>query len=142
MDADDGEAVVAVLLVPCLQVGQRADAVDAGVGPEVDEHHPALALRQPGDGERLAVGGVEPLLRGAEVGRRAVVRELLARRRLGLAPLRGALSAADRREVVGDRVGSSSPPLGLTRNDGRSLGDRVLELEVEVGDHRDRDERP
>ena len=38
VDADDDEPVVAVLLVPGLEIGQRAQAVDAGVGPEVDQH--------------------------------------------------------------------------------------------------------
>src|SRR5215218_1488586 len=36
--ADDRQPLVAVALVPGLDVGERADAVDAGVGPEVDEH--------------------------------------------------------------------------------------------------------
>ena len=54
-------------LVPRHQVRQRADAVDAGVGPEVDQHD---APAQRGERERL---GVEPLLRAREVRRRAVV---------------------------------------------------------------------
>ena len=37
VNADDHEAGVFVLLVPFLDERQRADAVDAGVGPEVDE---------------------------------------------------------------------------------------------------------
>ena len=52
--ADDDEAAGGVLRVPVAQVGQGADAVDAGVGPEVDEHDVAL-LELPGDRERLRV---------------------------------------------------------------------------------------
>ena len=41
VDADDGQPVIAVAPLPGLEVGKRADAVDAGVGPEVDQHDPA-----------------------------------------------------------------------------------------------------
>ena len=44
--ADDHEARVAVAAVPRLQVRQRADAVHAGVGPEVDQHDLAAQLGQ------------------------------------------------------------------------------------------------
>ena len=37
--ADDDQAVVAVLLVPRAHVGQGSQPVDAGVGPEVVDHH-------------------------------------------------------------------------------------------------------
>ena len=70
VDADDRQAVFAVALVPGLQVGQRADAVDAGVGPEVDEDDPAPQAAQR---QRLTARGVEPLLGFGEFGRRAVV---------------------------------------------------------------------
>jgi hypothetical protein len=36
MDADDREALARVLGVPGVQIGKRANAVDAAVGPEVD----------------------------------------------------------------------------------------------------------
>src|SRR4029077_21020121 len=38
VDADDHEAVVLVPLGPRLDVRNRPKAIDAGVGPEVDEH--------------------------------------------------------------------------------------------------------
>ena len=41
--ADHHQALILVLLGPGLDVGQRAQAVDAGVGPEVDQHDLALA---------------------------------------------------------------------------------------------------
>ena len=41
LHADDVEAVVVVALVPGLDVGERSLAVDARVGPEVDQHHVA-----------------------------------------------------------------------------------------------------
>src|SRR4029077_12370723 len=36
--ADDDESAILVTLVPGLQVRQRTQAVDAGVGPEVDQY--------------------------------------------------------------------------------------------------------
>ena len=44
--ADDHQPVVAVPLVPRAQVRQRAHAVDARVGPEVDQHDLAAQLAQ------------------------------------------------------------------------------------------------
>src|SRR5882724_1830512 len=38
MNANYHESVLLVLLVPAAHVGQRAQAVDARVGPEVDQH--------------------------------------------------------------------------------------------------------
>jgi len=38
VNADDHQAAVAVALPPGLDVGQRANAIDARVGPEVDQH--------------------------------------------------------------------------------------------------------
>ena len=49
VDAQDDEALRAVARIPRLQVRKRAQAVDAGVRPEVDEHHFAPEL---GDAER------------------------------------------------------------------------------------------
>src|SRR5205823_10781243 len=44
VDADDLEAVLVVRGVPRIQVRQRAEAVDARVGPEVDEDNLAAEL--------------------------------------------------------------------------------------------------
>jgi hypothetical protein len=55
MDADDGEAVLAVLLVPRASVGSGADPVDAGERPEVDDDDVSAEV---GRGHRLRV---EPL---------------------------------------------------------------------------------
>jgi hypothetical protein len=60
VDADHGQAVVPVLGCPGPQVGERAQPVDAGVGPEVDEDDlSAQALGR----ERV---GVEPSRRALE----------------------------------------------------------------------------
>ena len=72
VDADDRQAAVAVLGVPRLHVRQRADAVDAGVGPEINQHNAVLMLGELVDRERLAAD-VEPLAGGDEVRSRAVV---------------------------------------------------------------------
>ena len=56
VDAYDGQAPAAVLPVERLEPGQRAQAVDAGVGPEVQQHH---AAPQGGQGQRVPAG-VEP----------------------------------------------------------------------------------
>ena len=65
VDADGGQSVAVVLVVPGLQVGQGSDAVDAGVGPEVEENDaPPLFL----DG---CAGGVDPSGDTAELGRRS-----------------------------------------------------------------------
>src|SRR6185437_8224757 len=68
--ADDLEPVGGVVLVPGLGVRQLALAVDAGVGPEVDQDD--LALER-GQRHRLAAGGVQPLLDARERGRRAAL---------------------------------------------------------------------
>ncbi len=51
VDADHDQAVVPVLLGPGADIGQGAQPVDAGVGPEVDQHDPAA---QVGGGQWLA----------------------------------------------------------------------------------------
>jgi hypothetical protein len=46
VNADDGQSQPAVLGVPGADIGQRAQPVDAGVGPKVDQHDAAAqALR-------------------------------------------------------------------------------------------------
>ena len=65
MDADDDQAVLRVLLGPGADLGERAKPVDAGVGPEVDEHDlPAQGLHR----ERLRV---QPPGRAVEAGQPA-----------------------------------------------------------------------
>src|SRR5207253_8970657 len=59
VDADDRQAVPAIAGIPGLQVGEGANAVDAAVGPKVDEDH---ASPQPRQGQRPVAGGVEPAL--------------------------------------------------------------------------------
>ena len=86
--ADDRQPVRPVRAVPGLQVRQRAQAVDAGVGPEVDEHDPAA------QGAERQRAGVEPALVADEVGRRAVV--LQGGRRVG-GGVRSATGRAGRR---------------------------------------------
>jgi hypothetical protein len=44
MHADHDEAQLAVIAVPCLEVGRGADPVDAGELPEVDEDDLAAQL--------------------------------------------------------------------------------------------------
>src|ERR671925_766682 len=46
MDADDDEPQVAVFRGPRAHEGQRAEPVDAGVRPEIDEHDPPTQLRR------------------------------------------------------------------------------------------------
>jgi hypothetical protein len=77
--ADHHQAAVLVLGMPVLHVGKVVQAVDAGVGPEVDEHHLAAQLLQL---QRL---GVEPLLDIPELGRRLLPghRDVAALRRAG-----------------------------------------------------------
>ena len=68
--ADDLEPGGGVVLGPGLDVRKLALAVDAGVGPEVDEDD--LAVER-GQAQRLAAGGVQPLLDAGEAGRGAAL---------------------------------------------------------------------
>src|SRR5919204_3740867 len=72
VDADNDQALIPVLLVPCADVAERAQPVDARVRPEVDQDDlPAQALRS----QRL---GVEPAGRAVKPGQmrlRALLRE-------------------------------------------------------------------
>ncbi len=70
--ADHHQAVVLVLVGPAAHVRQRADAVDAGVGPEIDQHH--LAAQRFG-GQRRAV---QPLRGAGQRRHRAFHRQRLA----------------------------------------------------------------
>ena len=44
MDADHHQSIVGIGVVPGAHIGNGADAIDAAVGPEVDEHDLALEL--------------------------------------------------------------------------------------------------
>ena len=118
VDADHGEPVAMVFAVPGLDVRKGPDAVDARVGPEVDQHDPSP---QPREAERLVVGRVEPLLGVGELRRFEQHREPLSRGGLGGAALMGRLAAAPqtgerlRRRSSSARSGWS----GSTRAEGR-----------------------
>ena len=64
VDADDREPVCTVARVPSLDARERAYAVDAGVGPEIDQHDPPPQLP---DG-KLSSSRVEPALGVLELG--------------------------------------------------------------------------
>ena len=64
--AQDHEPLVGILVVPLLYIGECPDAVDARIGPEVDQHDlPPLVLHR----ERL---GVEPAFQPSQLGRHAL----------------------------------------------------------------------
>ena len=65
VDADDGEPSLAIGGVPCLQMRERAQAVDARIRPEVDENDSPAQLSER---QWRTVRGVEPLRDAAEVG--------------------------------------------------------------------------
>src|SRR5262249_7241778 len=70
--AHDDETVFGVPRVPRLDVGQGALAVDARIGPEVDQYHLAV---QRADRQRLATGGVQPRGDPGEVRRATAVHQ-------------------------------------------------------------------
>ena len=72
MDADRGQPLSRVLRIPGADVGQRAQPVDAGVGPEVDEDDPTP---QPLGRQRVRV---QPAGRPRERGQVAFHRQLAA----------------------------------------------------------------
>ena len=133
MHPDDDEAVAAVAGDPRLEVGQRAQAVDAGVGPEVDEHD--LAAQGP-EAQRLAAGRVEPALVAREVRSGAQARQ--ARPLDALAPGgrdREARRAAQVVEPAGDGVRGLEPARRVDEPRGQVVGDGRLEAHVEVRRH-------
>ena len=135
MDADDDQAVAAIARVPRFEVGQRAQAVDARVGPEVDEHDLAAQRRE---AQRPAAGGVEPPLVSREVRRGAEVRQ--ARRLDALAPGgrdREARRAAQVVQPAGDDVRGLEPVRRVDERRGQVVGDGRLEAHVEVRRHGD-----
>ena len=72
--AEHDQPVLLVPLGPGAQVGQGAQPVDAGVGPEVDQHHTAA---QPGGRQWRRV---EPLGRAGQGRQRPLNRQLDRRR--------------------------------------------------------------
>ena len=52
VDAQDYQPVVGVLVMPEFKLGEGADAVDAGISPEIQQHNPAAEV---GQGQRFAV---------------------------------------------------------------------------------------
>src|SRR5262249_31313641 len=69
MDADDGQPPVLVLLGPGSDIGKRAQPVDAGVGPDVDDDDVAAQTRRR---QRLRI---EPSGRARERGQVAFDRQ-------------------------------------------------------------------
>ena len=131
--------------VPRLQIRERADAVDARISPEVDQHD---APAQPRERQRPVARRVEPVLRfgefggGAEVFESARVRQQL--RLAGAARLRG---CADARLVFGLVAGDlRQAALDGVRflqrcgqvDFGDVLGDVLVEVDVQFGGDRDR----
>ena len=123
LHADDREALAAVGGVPGLQVGERADAVDAGVGPEVDEHH---VTAQPAERQRFAPRRVEPVLGAGELGRGPVLFECLCVREQGRPARvrgsrvdRGGGAAAGGRAVGRREAGVTSGDFVQAPGDGR-----------------------
>ena len=134
--ADDGETVAAVAGVPGAERRQRPEAVDARVGPEVDQHDPAA---QRPERERAVARRVPPALRVRDLGCRADHREALARVRAGGGLGDGAARVAAQ---VGEPLARGARLLDVLRRvheDRRQVGgDPVLEADVELGDHHDR----
>ena len=69
---DDLETLVAVRVIPPDDVGDRPLAVDAGVGPEVDEHDLAAQRLEV---DRRVSGSVEPLRDALDIGGRPAALE-------------------------------------------------------------------
>ena len=70
VDADDDQAMLGITIMPGADVWQGAQAIDAGIGPEIDQDDLAAKLLA---GERLAV---DPRAESVERGQRALDREL------------------------------------------------------------------
>ena len=117
--ADDHEPGLPVALVPRLEIRQRADAVDAGIGPEVDEHGMAAQL---GERERSPAGGVEPALSCPRNRARCPAPAAGLQSACGRARLSGRRSAAQvgqrsspRRSPRAPSTGSRGTPAGRWR---------------------------
>ncbi len=141
--------------VPRLQIGQRADAVDARVRPEVDQHD---VTAQRGERQRSHPGRVEPVLRAREFrcrterfksvrGRQQRRLAGVRRRRLDARARAFARRGAVRRhELLAVAVDLVQPPGDAARALERRgqvdvrdvLRDELVEVDVEVRQDRDR----
>ena len=120
VDAHDDQAALAVAVVPRPQIGQRPQAVDARVGPEVDQHDLSAQVAQ---GQRLRV---EPARDSGELRGRAAVRQP--------GPGGGeARLAAHLREPSLDGVRALQRAGRVDDQPGQLVGD--LRLEANVGFH-------
>ena len=120
--------------IEALEERERADAVDARVGPEIHEHDMAPELFER---ERAPAGSVEPALGVGELGRRAQLGQVAARARVaGIGELR---RRAQRGETRLDGVGvlKRSRRVDEECRQARVLGERLLEAHVEIRGHDD-----
>src|SRR6266498_5623218 len=121
VDADDDQSAPVVRAVPGLYVRQRAQAVDAGIRPEVDQDD--LAAQLP-ERQRLAV---DPLRDAGELRRRSEVPQRRVAR--GLARVAPQLSQLALRAVV---------LLDLLLQRVRVARERGLEMAIDVEGDRER----
>ena len=109
--AHDREPAAGVARVPGPQVRQRAQAVDAGVGPEVHEHHASAQARQR---QRTAARPVEPRTGAGEVRGRSQL-GIPAARRPGPHPSRSATVRAGSPAGPQPRRSARAPASGCPR---------------------------
>ena len=131
MNSDDHETGLAVAPVPGLQVGERADAVDARVGPEVHEHGvPAQRFER----ERPPAGCVEPRLRCLRIrGRRRA--RAAGRLRRAVSPGVGLAVAAQVSQAGPRRAALLELLRGVHEERRQVVGDRRLEAQVVLAQH-------
>ena len=130
VDSHDHEAVARVALVPRPQRRHGPQAVDAGVGPEVDEHYAAAQLAQR---QGTVPARVQPGVVAGEVWCAAEHRQ--AALHAGLVKAGG---PAQVREPPRDGV-AALESAGRVREHGRQLvREHRLEAHVELGRHGDR----
>jgi hypothetical protein len=132
--ADDRESLRAVPVVPSLELRQRADAVDARVGPEVDQHHTPLPAEVV-ERDAAAIRGVEPALGALERGCGEEPLEVL--RALERQPRPAAPAGVVER--IRHRGAALEPAGGVHEEAGQVRCDGVLEADVEVREHQRRD---
>ena len=127
VDADDRQARGPVAAVPRTQVRERAQAVDAGVGPEVDQDHPAA---QPAHARLLTGRGVEPARDAGELRRRPAVLE----QRVAVAPrdvARARLAPVHPRQRAFHRAGLLQAGGGIDERGREVVRDRGLEVAIQ-----------
>ena len=128
---DDHEPGLAVAAVPRLQVRERADAVDARVGPEVHEHGvPAQVVER----ERSPARRVEPRLRPREVGSVAEHRQRRPRGVWPCPPVRLAVPAQVRKARL-RRAALLELLRRVHEEGGQVVGDGGLEAQVVLAQH-------